>query len=74
MPESFTLEKLLDLCAELLPGATPTPDSNFFALGGDSLTASALAALVHERWGATIEAEQIFIARDLASLYREIHT
>ncbi|WP_371600272.1 phosphopantetheine-binding protein [Streptomyces sp. NBC_00564] len=73
MPELFTVEELLDLCAEVLPNATPTPDSNFFALGGDSLTATALAALAHERWGVTIEAEQIFIARDLTSLYRAIH-
>ncbi|WP_432158517.1 phosphopantetheine-binding protein [Streptomyces sp. bgisy153] len=64
---------MLDLCAEVLPAnARPTHDSNFFALGGDSLTATALAALAHERWGVTIEAEQIFIARDLASLYRAI--
>lgn len=73
LSESPTIDELVSLCSELLPGTTPTPDSNLFALGGDSLTVSTLSALVEARWGVMIEAGQIFVARDLASLHRVIH-
>ncbi|MEV0238059.1 acyl carrier protein [Nonomuraea sp. NPDC050786] len=64
------LEHLLDLFRDTLPGSEPTPESNFFALGGDSMTALEIADCIEERWGISIEVLDVIAAEDITALYR----
>jgi acyl carrier protein len=62
--EEFVLAQV----AEIVGRTDVTPDDNFLELGGDSLRAILLATAVEERFGVTIELEQIFDARSLGDL------
>ena len=50
-----TEERLAGIWASALDRAAPSRDENFFALGGDSLTAVVIAAGVHATFGVEIE-------------------
>jgi acyl carrier protein len=67
--EELQVDDLVALCENLLPGCEPTPDSNFFAIGGDSFTAVTFCTIIEERWGITIDPVDVLSATDL----RELH-
>ena len=54
--------------AEVLGVAHVSRDSNFFSLGGHSLMATRLAAMVRKTFGVELELRQVFIRPNLAAL------
>jgi acyl carrier protein len=64
------LDQVLDLFRETIPGSDPTPESNFFVLGGDSMAALEIASRMEERWGISVEALDVIVAEDIAAMYR----
>ncbi|MEE4012289.1 amino acid adenylation domain-containing protein [Roseibium sp. FZY0029] len=51
---------LCNLFAELLPGTVPGPEDSFFGMGGHSLLAARLKALMKERLGLDVSLRDIF--------------
>ncbi|MFC1419297.1 phosphopantetheine-binding protein [Streptacidiphilus cavernicola] len=69
-----TLTEFLDLCGELLHTAAPAPESDFFTLGGNSLTALELTAAVEARWGCELPIADVFVAPNLEAVHHSLTT
>lgn len=65
-------QDLASLWCEVLDAAFVSREANFFALGGQSLSAVRLAALVARRFGARFSASDVFIAPTLADMAARI--
>lgn len=61
-----TQEALAAIWAEVLRLDQVGPDDDFFAVGGNSLQAVRMAALVHERLGIEPPLQDLFVYRTLA--------
>ncbi|MFE7623126.1 amino acid adenylation domain-containing protein [Streptomyces sp. NPDC057509] len=71
-PHGGTETTLAGLWSEYLPHWTPDRNANFFASGGDSLTALRLLTAIERRLGATVPARRFFAAPTLAALAADI--
>ncbi len=72
-PPAEGLEQALaSLWCEVLGAAFVSRDANFFALGGQSLSAVRLAALVARRFGGRFAASDVFVAPTLAAMAERI--
>jgi acyl carrier protein len=72
VPDKPDAQALAALCAEVVGVASVTPDSNFFEVGGDSVTAARFAVLAEERWGLDIDIMTIFTVENFREMYAEI--
>lgn len=73
-PATATEQQLAQLWRQIL-GVQPLDRSaDFFALGGGSLQAVRLTALVHDTFGVKLPLEQVFAAPALAQMARQIET
>ncbi|EAV43855.1 putative non-ribosomal peptide synthetase [Stappia aggregata IAM 12614] len=59
-PATLQETLLCNLFAELLPGTVPGPEDSFFDMGGHSLLAARLKALMEERLGLDVSLRDIF--------------
>ncbi|WP_239078006.1 non-ribosomal peptide synthetase [Streptomyces sp. SID9124] len=71
-PHAGTETTLADLWSEYLPHWTPDRNANFFASGGDSLTALRLLTAIERRLGATVPARRFFATPTVAALAADI--
>ncbi|MFF2376027.1 amino acid adenylation domain-containing protein [Streptomyces xiamenensis] len=71
-PNTPTQHLLCDLISELLHTPHTTLDDNFFNLGGHSLIAVQLAALIRRRTGVRISTGDIFRAATIAELAQRV--
>ncbi|MBC5799350.1 MAG: amino acid adenylation domain-containing protein [Candidatus Eremiobacteraeota bacterium] len=71
-PESEAELRLASLWRELLNVRDVTVDDDFFALGGDSLLAARLAALMKKRWGTPLSLGDVFSDATLGGLARKL--
>jgi amino acid adenylation domain-containing protein len=73
-PATLQETLLCNLFAELLPGTVPGPEDSFFDMGGHSLLAARLKALMKERLGLQVSLRDIFdtpTVRGLLSLRQD---
>ncbi|MGQ4512788.1 amino acid adenylation domain-containing protein [Streptomyces sp. DW26H14] len=71
-PHGGTETALAGLWSEHLPHWTPDRHANFFAAGGDSLTALRLLTAIERRLGAAVPARRFFAAPTVAALAADI--
>ncbi|WP_443054463.1 amino acid adenylation domain-containing protein [Streptomyces sp. NBC_00334] len=71
-PLGETETAVADLWSEYLPHGTPDRNANFFATGGDSLTALRLLTAIERRLGAAVPARRFFAAPTVAALAADI--
>lgn len=64
-----SLDDFVRLVGEVLGIATPEAGSNFFDLGGDSLTAAHLCVLAAEKWDLPLDPFAVIAAGDLAEIH-----
>ncbi|GAA1713210.1 hypothetical protein GCM10009745_71840 [Kribbella yunnanensis] len=64
-----SLNEVVALVEEVIGTSGLTPESNFFEIGGDSLTVAHLSLLIEERFGTGVDVFTLYAAEDL----REIH-
>jgi acyl carrier protein len=70
MNKVVELDHVVALVCEVVGIPDITPNSNFFEVGGDSLTAAHLSLLIEERLGVSVDVFTIYGSEDL----REIHS
>lgn len=66
------LDDLAELWSDLFPGTNPALTSNFFSLGGDSLTALRMVGSVREKWGVPVRLATLLKNPVLTDFHREI--
>lgn len=54
------IEAMIDIWAEVLGVHLVKSDSDFFKLGGDSLMATNLTAMIEERFGCYVDSNEVF--------------
>jgi acyl carrier protein len=54
------IEVMIEMWSEVLGGQPVKPDSDFFKLGGDSLMATNLTAMIEERLGCYLDSNEVF--------------
>lgn len=69
LPELYDIE---GLWREALPDTDPEPTSNFFAIGGDSLTAARVISRIRRRWGLPATFAMLLEAPVLADFHTEL--
>jgi yersiniabactin nonribosomal peptide synthetase len=55
----LTLSEIVEFCRDVIGDKTIGPDDNFFAVGGDSLTAMKIGAWAHDHFGHELSVVQI---------------
>jgi len=66
------LDDFVRLVGNVVGVRTATAESNFFDLGGDSLTAAHLSILVEERWGLSMDVFAVITADTLGEVYDDL--
>ena len=68
-PQEKPIQQIvLDLCTELLPAKSIALDSNFFSIGGDSITATRLTSRLKDRLGVDVSLREVFLSESLSEL------
>jgi acyl carrier protein len=67
-----TQARLIAVWAKVLQAPDITPDSNFVALGGDSLDVVTVLSLIHEEFSILVSFADFLEAETLADLARDI--
>lgn len=66
------LDDFVRLVGDVVGISTATAASNFFDLGGDSLTAAHLSILVEERWGLSMDVFGVITADTIGEVYDDL--
>jgi len=72
MAETPTLDDLVELAGEVLESDEVEQGSNWFGLGGDSLSALQFSILIEETWGYLVDVADITDAADFSELHRSL--
>lgn len=72
MADAPTLDEIVDLARDVLETDVVSRDSNWFGLGGDSLTALQFSILIEENWGYLVDVADITEAASFSELHRSL--